>query len=108
MKYEKLVRRAANAFERPHAKEIILEHLRLARNQMVHELTIRTDETSMFQLMRVVHGLLLFHLRNSRFFKRLDDVFEYLDLPHNAVELHRSIRNRQFALKAIKKQIEKT
>jgi hypothetical protein len=104
MNYDKLVRRAANAFERPHAKEIILEHLRSARNQMVHELTVRTDETSMFQLMRVVHGLLLFHLRNSGLFRRLDDVFDYLDLPDDEAQLRRTIRLRQFALRGMKKQ----
>jgi len=99
--YDKLVRRAANAFSRPHCKELILTHLRTARNQMVHELCVNIEDTSMFQLMRSVHGLLQFHLRSCVFFRTLDEVFEYLDLPRDPATLRRSVQLHRAALKSI-------
>jgi len=99
LKYDQLISRASNAFQRPHFKEIILEHLRLARNQMIHELNVTFDVPSVFQLLRIVHGLIRFHLRSCLYFRSVDEAIEYLSLTRDSRRLRRSIRLHRDILK---------
>jgi hypothetical protein len=53
------------------------------------------------ELKRVVEALLMFAIRESKRFKRGEELFQFLDLPLNRENLTRQIRLREFALKLV-------
>ncbi len=79
--YKVTCRRAAFIYSNRDFHYQILNHLRENRNQAVHNDEMNDQmETLVYQLMRHVNDLLIFHISNSRHFKSLDDVEIFLDL----------------------------
>ncbi|TWT56591.1 hypothetical protein [Allorhodopirellula solitaria] len=101
MNYDRLIKRTVNAFAHPNEKKTILAHLRILRNQMIHDLRGATTPQSMFMLLRCVHGLLFFCLRTCTQFKNVSELHTFLDLPSDGDRLKTDIRLRKMKLKQL-------
>lgn len=85
--HEKIVSRNAFLFSDPHQVELILNHLRVNRNELVHtgtELDTDHEEVLIYQLNRYVCSLLARYIFNGLNFKTRSDFISFLDHPRDA------------------------
>jgi hypothetical protein len=97
---DKAIQRCSFLFEdREHAKQI-LEHLREYRNGHVHAGEgISDPKVHCYQMQFHFREVILFHLRNSDYFKDLDEANLFLDLPSDRDLLMRRIQMHKKAVK---------
>ena len=66
----------------------ILEHLRIARNSIVHEGIELSDATThCYQIQLYFYEAVLFHLRNVSRFDSVDEANQFLDSPLDPLEI---------------------
>jgi len=89
--YDKLVKRASKIFGNIAENREVMKHLRIRRNQLVHENSPEEDlEILIYQSKRFAEHLLLFFITNSFKFDRLDDFARFLDSPIEPSERKRA------------------
>ena len=98
------VKRASFVFSDTEYASQILNHLRFYRNKSIHTGSeIDNIEPLLFQLKRVVEGLINFHIGRPKAFKSMAEAAEFMDSPSNREQLDTKIRK----LQAVKKFVSK-
>jgi hypothetical protein len=87
------VRRAAFLYSDYEIAAADLANLRDSRNRLVHsgDSPLQVDD-NLFRLRYYVEHLLMFHSVRGAGFTSMEDVSEFLDLPHSVVDLLRKLR----------------
>lgn len=100
--YDRLVNRCAFLFQDIDFHRQLLEHLREYRNVSVHagEESDRA-RTHCFQLQLYFENLIWFHIRNTKFFRTLEEANSFLDLPSDKLELKRRLEIINKAVKFV-------
>lgn len=81
--YKVTVRRAAFVFDDYSYYSQVLNHLREYRNQFIHHFASDSGvETYIYQLKNIVEHIIRFHLYMGLKFSSIQDVAEFLDMPH--------------------------
>ena len=100
--YDQIVRRCAFLHTEGQYHRQILEHLRACRNQSVHA-GDQTESAKLhcYQAQGYFASLFVFHLRNVKIFKSLDDANSFLDLPPDIELLRRRERMTRKAIRFV-------
>lgn len=96
--YEDLLRRASFLYRDAPVARVLLEHMRDQRNRMVHQgQSIDNPERMVYLLKRYVEDQLIFLIRNTRRFSRMDEFRALLDLPPDPGLLRERLRVLRWA-----------
>lgn len=96
--YDSLIRRSTFLWREQRYHRLVLHHLRLWRNRIVHDGEDTSEaERMVFQLKQYVEHMLLFFIRRSHVFETLGEYGQFLDLPENTAILHRRMRLYRWA-----------
>ena len=97
--YDKLVRRTIFIWKESALMRLILEHLRDVRNDTIHDLRVHNEQSTCFyQLLAMVHQMIIFHFQFSGEFKNFSEAGEFLQLSKDPQSLRSEIRRREKAL----------
>lgn len=99
LQYDSLIQRASFIWRERKTTKIILEHLRQARNNFVHQSVSHEEiRTCFYQLLWIVNKLIEFHFHSAGKFKSIEELGHFLQLTKDETTLKRHIKLRQYAL----------
>jgi hypothetical protein len=99
--HDLLIRRATKCCGGGKLFAITFEHLRAARHSVIHDFKVSFSQETTFQLLRLVHELLLFHFQSCPDLHSMHEAGRYLDLPIDEKVLRREIELRQRLLQEL-------
>ena len=95
-----VVRRACFLWKDTTETELLLEHLKDVRNNSIHDLkSHEMVETCVYQLLRFIHELFLFHIHWAGKFDSFAEAGEFLQLSKDPKVLSRQISVREHGLR---------
>ena len=101
--YDKLIRRTVFLFDEKEYNQQVLGHLRNYRNSHVHAgEESENAKIHCYQLQKFYRLIVWFYIGNGDFFKNLDEIGSFLDLPYTEVELEAERKKISRAIRLIK------
>lgn len=98
--YDQTIKRCSFIYSDRPFRKLLLEHLRAYRNRHVHQGSESSQiETLVYQLKECVEDMLVFHLGNHKWFRSLEEVARFMDLPTCKTELAERQKSLSRALK---------
>jgi len=99
--YDVTVKRAAFLWKDKAFAKLVLSHLRIFRNQNVHQGKEESPDIENFLLLlqRYVYRLLMFHIKFGKRFSDFGEAIQYFDLPHEKSVLLKKVKLEKMALR---------
>ena len=102
-RYSETISRSVFLFQNREFNRIVLEHLRDARNRVVHhDEKSEQEEVLLFQLKRYVEAVFFFHLNVGQMFMSLADAAAFLELPADKAILRAHIARYRRAIRFLR------